>query len=85
MVMPKIMIPPASFTLASHVPLFIAMFFTPGVAVAVALGTTFGFFFDNASYHCIARIVTSCICIDWGMVLAEASEYRFKEWTVYFY
>ena len=26
MVMPKIMIPPASFTLASHVPLFIAMF-----------------------------------------------------------
>ena len=44
MVMPKIMIPPASFTLASHVPLFIAMFFTPGVAVAVALGTTFGFF-----------------------------------------
>ncbi|WP_165005567.1 MULTISPECIES: hypothetical protein [unclassified Enterococcus] len=44
MIMPKIMIPPASFTLASHVPLFIAMFFSPGVAVAVALGTTFGFF-----------------------------------------
>ncbi|MGX7161903.1 hypothetical protein [Enterococcus thailandicus] len=44
LVMPKIMIPPASFTLASHVPLFLAMFFSPGVAVAVALGTTFGFF-----------------------------------------
>lgn len=44
MIMPKIVIPPASFTLASHVPLFIAMFFSPGVAVAVALGTTFGFF-----------------------------------------
>jgi niacin transporter len=44
MVMPKIMIPPASFTLASHVPLMIAMFFSPGMAVAVALGTTFGFF-----------------------------------------
>ena len=28
MVMPKIMIPPASFTLASHVPIFIAMFFS---------------------------------------------------------
>ena len=77
MVMPKIMIPPASFTLASHVPLFIAMFFTPGVAVAVALGTTFGFFLTTP-------VITSCICIDWGMVLAEASEYRFKKWTVYF-
>lgn len=45
MVMPiKIVIPPASFTLASHVPLFIAMFFNPGMAIAVALGTTFGFF-----------------------------------------
>lgn len=43
MVMPKIVIGPASFTLASHVPLFIAMFFSPGIAVAVALGTTFGF------------------------------------------
>ncbi|EOB2765645.1 hypothetical protein ACIL4E_002118 [Enterococcus hirae] len=44
MVMPKIMIPPASFTLASHVPIFIAMFFSPGIAIIVALGTTFGFF-----------------------------------------
>lgn len=44
MVMPKIVIGPASFTLASHVPLFIAMFFSPGIAIAVALGTAFGFF-----------------------------------------
>lgn len=47
LIMPKIMIPPASFTLASHVPLFLAMFFSPGVAVAVALGTTFGFFLST--------------------------------------
>ena len=39
----KIVIGPASFTLASHVPLFVAMFFSPGMAIAVALGTTFGF------------------------------------------
>lgn len=43
MVMPKIIIGPASFTLASHVPLMIAMFFSPAMAVAVALGTAFGF------------------------------------------
>ncbi|MHC5269442.1 hypothetical protein ACYSNO_09700 [Enterococcus sp. LJL98] len=47
MVMPKIVIGPASFTLASHVPLFIAMFFSPSVAIAVALGTTFGFFVNG--------------------------------------
>ncbi|MDH6365677.1 niacin transporter [Enterococcus sp. PF1-24] len=44
MVMPKIVLGPVSFTLASHVPLFIAMFFSPGMAVTVALGTAFGFF-----------------------------------------
>lgn len=44
MVMPRITIGPASFTLASHVPLFIAMFFSPWMAIAVGLGTGFGFF-----------------------------------------
>lgn len=43
LVMPRIVIGPASFTLASHVPLFVAMFFSPRMAVIVALGTTFGF------------------------------------------
>ncbi|MHC5227161.1 hypothetical protein ACYSNW_02655 [Enterococcus sp. LJL99] len=44
LVMPRITIGPASFTLASHVPIFIAMFFSPGVAIAVGIGTGFGFF-----------------------------------------
>ena len=44
MVMPGITIGPASFTLASHVPVFIAMFISPVVAIAVSLGTGFGFF-----------------------------------------
>lgn len=43
MMMPKIVIGPASFTLASHVPVMLAMFFSPTMAIAVALGTTFGF------------------------------------------
>lgn len=42
-VMPKIVIGPASFTLASHVPVFLAMFISPFSAVAVALGTALGF------------------------------------------
>jgi niacin transporter len=47
MIFPKIAFPPASFTLASHVPIFIAMFISPGVAAAVCLGTTLGFVFSG--------------------------------------
>lgn len=43
MFMPKIVLEPASFTLASHVPIFLAMFISPMVAFAVAIGTTIGF------------------------------------------
>ncbi len=39
----KVVIPPASFTLASHVPIFMAMFISPAAAAAVAAGTTLGF------------------------------------------
>jgi niacin transporter len=39
----KIIIEPASFTLASHVPIFIAMFISPLTAVFVAVITAFGF------------------------------------------
>ena len=43
MFMPKIVLEPASFTLASHVPIYIAMLISPMVAFAVAIGTTIGF------------------------------------------
>ncbi len=39
----KILLEPASFTLASHVAIYIAMFISPGVALSVAAGTTLGF------------------------------------------
>lgn len=39
----KIQIGPFSATLASHVPLFLSMFFGPGAAVMVGLGSAFGF------------------------------------------
>ena len=44
MVMPKIVIGPASYTLGSHVPAMIAMFFSPLMAICVALGPAIGFF-----------------------------------------
>jgi len=39
----KITMEPASFTLASHVAIFIAMFISPSTAAFVAVGTTIGF------------------------------------------
>lgn len=44
MYMPRFAMGPASFTLASHVPVFIAMFVSPFSAAVVAVGTAFGFF-----------------------------------------
>ena len=44
MMMPvKLIIGPASFTLAAHVPVMAAMFFSPLMTAFVALGTTLGF------------------------------------------
>jgi niacin transporter len=49
MIMPvKLYIEPASFTLASHVAIFIAMMISPAVAVAVAVGTTVGFLISSS-------------------------------------
>ena len=39
----KLTLGPMSFTLASHVALFMAMFISPSVALAVEAGTTLGF------------------------------------------
>ena len=41
--MPKVIVGPMSFTLASHVAVMLALFISPSVAAAVALGTTLGF------------------------------------------
>lgn len=44
MVMPiRVVVPPASFTLASHVPIFFAMFLSPKIAILVSLGSAIGF------------------------------------------
>ena len=87
MVMPKIMIPPASFTLASHVPLFIAMFFTPGVAVAVALGTTFGFFLTTpviialrALSHLVFALIGAWYLQKHPSIVLKNGQFTFANW-----
>ena len=57
----KVILEPASFTLASHVPIFIAMFLSPATAAFVAIGTTLGFFFGGFPIAIVLRAATHLI------------------------
>ena len=57
----KVVLEPASFTLASHVAIFIAMFISPWVAAAVAVGTTVGFFLGGFPIVVVARAASHLI------------------------
>lgn len=59
LVMPiKIVIPPASFTLASHVAIFLAMFISPLMTVIVVLGSTIGFFMSGLPFIITLRALS---------------------------
>ena len=64
----KVVLEPASFTLASHVAVFIAMFISPAVAVCVALGTTLGFFIGGFPIVVVMRALTHVIFAYFGAV-----------------
>lgn len=57
----KLVIPPASYTLASHVAIVIAMFVSPFVAVAVALGTTLGFLLGGFPISVVLRALSHVV------------------------
>ncbi len=57
----KIILEPASFTLASHVALFIAMFISPFVSLSVAIGTTIGFFIGGFPIVIVLRALSHVI------------------------
>lgn len=57
----RIILEPASFTLASHVVIFIAMFISPAMAASVSLGTTLGFFFGGFPIIVVMRAATHVI------------------------
>lgn len=58
---PKIWLPPASATLFSHVPIFIAMFISPLTAAAAALGSAAGFLIGTGNPMVVARAATHLI------------------------
>lgn len=57
----KLMIEPASFTLASHVAIIVAMFVSPFVAVTVALGTTLGFLMGGFPIAVVLRALSHVV------------------------
>ena len=70
----KITIEPASFTLASHVAIFLAMFVSPSIAVAVSVGTTLGFFLANHCCHACRKPYR--VCAPWLSLHPKASRNR---------
>lgn len=71
MVAPKIVLPPASYTLASHVPIFIAMFLSPVTAIAVSLITTLGFLISGFPMIIVLRALTHVIFAAIGAIILK--------------
>ena len=67
----KIILEPASFTLASHVAIFLSMFISPAVAGAVAVGTTLGFFFGGFPPVVVLRAATHLVFALVGSILIQ--------------
>ncbi len=68
MVSPKITVEPASFTLASHVALFLAMFLSPKISVVVWLGTTLGFQLTGLPLVVVMRAASQIVFVLFGAV-----------------
>jgi niacin transporter len=68
---PRIVLPPASFTLASHVPIFIALFISPPVALAVTVGATIGFFFAGFPIVIVLRALSHILFVIVGILILK--------------
>lgn len=62
----KILIEPASFTLASHVPIFMAMFVSIPTAIGVTIGTTIGFFLGGFPIVVVLRAASHIVFVAIG-------------------
>lgn len=84
-VMPfKITLDPASYTLASHVPIFIAVFISPRVAVSVAMGSSFGFFLASFPPLIVARSLTHLIfALVGALILKKAPKILGRPFSIF--
>jgi niacin transporter len=71
MIAPKIVIEPASFTLASHVAVFIAMFISPVMAASVALISGIGFLLAGFPLVVVLRALSHLVFAILGAYLIK--------------
>jgi len=77
----KLVIPPASYTLASHVAIFVAMFISPLTALMVALGTTLGFFLGGFVLPIVLRALSHVVFALVGAVwLKKHPDLLYRKW-----
>lgn len=70
---PKFVLEPASYTLASHVPVFIAIFISPYVAISVALISTLGFFLGGFPIVIVLRALSHIVFVITGAFMLKRS------------
>ena len=68
----KILLEPASFTLASHVAIFIAMFISPAIGLSVAAGATVGFLLGGFPIVVVLRAASHLVFVALGALWIKA-------------
>ena len=76
----KIRLEPMSFTLGSHIAVFIAMFVSPVVAVCVELGTTLGFLLAGFSPVVVLRALAQIVFVVVGSVWLQKKPETLNHW-----
>ena len=79
MVSIKVIIPPMSFTLGSHIAIFIAMMINPQVAIAVELGATLGFFLAGFPFVIVARAFAQIVFVVIGALWLKKNPQLLKK------
>jgi niacin transporter len=74
----KIILEPASFTLASHVAIFIAMFISPSTALFVTLGTTIGFLLGGFPIVVVLRALSHLVFVSIGSIYLKRNNQVIK-------
>lgn len=81
MVMPiKLIIPPASYTLASHVPIFLAMMLAPGMARFVTMAAALGFFISGMPLIIVYRAISHILFVWIGTWYMQSYPGCMKGW-----
>ncbi|MEG2354042.1 MAG: hypothetical protein RSB70_05320 [Clostridium sp.] len=76
----KIILEPASFTLASHVSIFIAMFISPSTALFVAIGSAVGFLLGGFPIVIVLRALSHVFFAGFGALYLKKHRETLNSW-----